>query len=84
MKIEKRDILKIVENNWPTHISEVIDQLKITPGTEEERQEITDFIRNSFKELSKEKKIIVEDLRGSMVAWPIEIKALKGKKEILF
>lgn len=84
MKIAKREILKIIEKNWPTHISEVIDHLKISPGTEAERQEIIDFIRNSFKELSEEKKIIVEDLRGSMVAWPIEIKTLKGKKEVLF
>lgn len=84
MKIEKAEILKAIENNWPTHVSEVIDQLQITPRTEAERQEITDFIRNSFKELSKEKKIIVESLGNSMVAWPIEIKTLKGKKEILF
>lgn len=83
MKIEKDEILKAIENNWPTHVSEIIDKLKIAPDTEEDMRQVTEIIRNNIKELSNEKKIIVENIGSSMVAWPTEIKTLKEKNKIL-
>jgi len=83
-EIKKDKIFKLVEENYPVHISEIMDNLEIFPDTEIERQRITNHIRNNFKELSKDKKIVVEDFGQSMVAWPIEIKTLKGKEKILF
>jgi hypothetical protein len=83
-EIKKDKIFEIVQDHWPIHIAEVMDNLEILPKTEDERQEINDLIRGHFESLSQEKKIVVEDFGQLVVAWPAEAKSLKGKKELLF
>ena len=76
MIIEKDLIFKLIEKNWPMHISEIADRLQIMPGNEAEREKIFQMIADQLSELANEQKIVMRNFGELKVVWPAEIKKL--------
>jgi Mn-dependent DtxR family transcriptional regulator len=74
MEVDKASVYKLIEKNWPAHISEIADQLQIFPGNEAERKRIFEMIEQALQELSNEQKIELRRVGESTIALPKEFR----------
>lgn len=74
--IEKEDVLKFVNSNWPVHISEIADRFRVL---EDETQVDDAFkvIDKHLVSLKRANKIEIRDLGHTKIVLPTVIKKLE-------
>jgi len=75
----RKEVLRIIHDNWPIHVREVIKLLNWDP------YDITNVskIRYHFHQLKKEEKIRTKKIGRALVAWPVEMEKLRLIHELL-
>ncbi len=71
-------ILKLIEQNWPTHIRELVSDL----GHEVNNLNIKKFAYH-VKQLEKEEKIRTKRIGQALVVWPYDMEKLRVIHELL-
>ncbi len=74
MEVNKASVYRLIEKNWPAHISEIADQLQVFPDNEAERKRIFEIIEQTLHELSNEQKIELRRVGESTIAIPKEFR----------
>ncbi len=77
-KILRDNIYKIIEKKWPTYISEICDELKLSVNNKNIAK-----IKYHIKVLEKENKIRTKKIDRALVVWPISIEKLRVIRELV-
>lgn len=77
-KILRENIYKIIEKKWPTYISEICDELKLSVNNKNIAK-----IKYHIKILEKENKIRTKKIDRALVVWPISIEKLRVIRELV-
>jgi len=80
MDIEKDAIFKMVERNWPMHVSEIVYNFQ-SADSAANPDLVHQAVLYCLNELGNENKIILKDLGGTKVVLPAEIKRLREPED---
>lgn len=72
-------VLKIIQDNWPVHVREVISLLDQDPHDNANISKIS----YHFKTLSKNEKIRTKKIGKALVAWPMDMEKIRLMHEML-
>ena len=78
----RMEVYKIIESDWPIHISGIARKLGL-PVDSDEKKKIIARINYHVNQLKKEEKILTKKIDRALVIWPHEIEKLRFVHELL-
>ena len=77
----REEIYKVVENNWPIHISGIARKLDMP--VDKEPKKVTSRIKYHINLLKDEEKVLTKKIDRALVIWPHDIEKLRFVHEML-
>lgn len=78
----REDVYKIIESDWPIHISGIARKLGL-PVDGKDKKKIVARINYHVKLLKEEEKILTKKIDRALVIWPHDVEKIRFVHEIL-